>query len=96
LPVKLILRGFGRSAVRRDIRWHQPLGFMWRSAMSKLLSLTLALALGAVHAVAQAGVAPSHDTSQLGQSGAKIAPPKKAEEEQKKPAEPSQSNEEKR
>lgn len=64
--------------------------------MNRLLSLTLALSFGAVVSAAQAGVAPSHDSSQLGQSGAKIAPPKKAEEEQKKPAEPSQSNEEKR
>jgi len=67
--------------------------------MNKLLIFSLALGLGAVFSVAQAGIAPSHDASQLTQSGAKIAAPKKADDEQddqKKPTEQSPSSEEKR
>jgi len=66
--------------------------------MNKLLMVSLALCLGAVFSVAQAGIAPSHDASQLTQSGAKIAAPKKAEDDQdepKKPAEQTPTTEEK-
>ena len=66
--------------------------------MNKLLMISLALCLSAVFSVARAGIAPSHDASQLTQSGAKIAAPKKAEDdqdEQKKPAEQTPPTEEK-
>ena len=46
--------------------------------------------------VANAGVAPTHDVSQLSQSGAKIAPPKKAAEEPKKSEEQEQRKDDKR
>ena len=67
--------------------------------MNKLLTLSLALGLAAAFSVAQAGIAPSHDNSQLTQSGAKIAAPKKADDEQdeqKKPTEQTPSTEDKR
>ena len=67
--------------------------------MHKLLIVSLALCLSAVFSVAQAGIAPSHDASQLTQSGAKIAAPKKAEddqEDQKKPTEQAPSSDDKR
>jgi hypothetical protein len=49
--------------------------------MSRLVGFLVAVAAAAVMPVANAGVAPTHDVSQLSQSGAKIAPPRKAEEE---------------
>ena len=46
--------------------------------------------------VANAGVASTHGVSQLRQSGAKIAPPKKAAEDPKKSEEQEQRKDDKR
>jgi hypothetical protein len=64
--------------------------------MNKLLSLALALTLATAGSAALAGIAPAHDNSQLNQSGAKIAAPKKQEEDQNKRNEPEQGASEKR
>ena len=56
------------------------------------------VAQGAVTAVipVDSGVAPTHDVSQLSQSGAKIAPLKKVKEEPKKSEEQEQRKDDKR
>jgi len=63
---------------------------------------TLAIALASIglciaSIVCNAGVAPSHDSSQLSQSGAKIAPPaKNAEPARKEEKEKEQDKDQKR
>lgn len=64
--------------------------------MNKLLSVALALTLATTGAAVLAGIAPAHDNSQLSQSGAKIAAPKKQEEDQNQRSETEQSATEKR
>jgi hypothetical protein len=65
--------------------------------MSRLVGLLAAVAaVAAAIPMANAGVAPTHDVSQLSQSGAKIAPPRKAEEEPKKSEEQDQRKDDKR
>jgi hypothetical protein len=64
--------------------------------MNRLIGFLAAVAATAVIPAANAGVAPTHDVSQLSQSGAKIAPPKKAEEEPKKAEEQDKRKDEKR
>ena len=63
--------------------------------MNKLLLCVLSTASFAIAGIATAGVAPTHGTSQMSQSGAKIAPPKKAEDDaQKKEEEAKKENKE--
>jgi hypothetical protein len=50
----------------------------------KATSISVLAAAFLIATAAQAGVAPSHDSSQLSQSGAKIAPPSKNAEPAKK------------
>lgn len=64
--------------------------------MNRLVGFLVVAAAAAVIPAANAGVAPTHDVSQLSQSGAKIAPPKKAEEEPKKSEEQEQRKDDKR
>ena len=64
--------------------------------MSRLIGFLVDVAAAAVIPVANAGVAPTHDVSQLSQSGAKIAAPKKAEEEPKKSEEQEPRKDDKR
>jgi hypothetical protein len=52
--------------------------------MNNLLVCLIAAASFVVAGTCNAGVAPTHDQSQLSQSGAKIAPPKKAEDDAQK------------
>jgi hypothetical protein len=64
--------------------------------MSRLVGFLVAVAAAAVIPVANAGVAATHDASQLSESGAKIAPPRQAEEEPKKSEEQDQRDDDKR
>jgi hypothetical protein len=64
----------------------------------KILAIVLtAIGLCAASIAGNAGVAPSHDSSQLSQSGAKIAPPSKnAEPPRKEEKEKEQDKDQKR
>jgi hypothetical protein len=52
--------------------------------MNRALMLIVAFAFAGSSSVSLAGIAPSHNSSQMSQSGAKIAAPKKTEEDQRK------------